>query len=206
MATVSAPPSSSCGVSDRACRGPAAAMVQAWWAAPPVAAAILFNSVFRRKSNRRSKKDEEASRDESGLSFSCERVCTSDTLLKRLGSLAKARAARSPCRAARSAAASQPPHMLRCRLQEPTPNTCVTVCGVSSASARRAYKPFASAAASPGGAHARRARTATDACTEACQRAVCLNTHQARAAAHPCRAHATERRSPRRSPPGTTSA
>jgi hypothetical protein len=70
-------------------------MVQAWWAAPPVAAAILFNSMFRRKSSRRSKKDEESSRDESGLSFSCERVCTSDTLLKRLGSLAKARAARS---------------------------------------------------------------------------------------------------------------
>jgi len=67
-------------------------MVQAWWAAPPVAAAILFNSVFRRKSSR-SKKDEESSRDESGLSFSCERVCTSDTLLKRLGSLAKARLA-----------------------------------------------------------------------------------------------------------------
>jgi hypothetical protein len=66
-------------------------MVQAWWAAPPVAAAILFNSVFRRKSSRRSKKDDEASRDETGLSFSCERVCTSDTLLKRLGSLAKAR-------------------------------------------------------------------------------------------------------------------
>ena len=65
-------------------------MVQAWWAAPPVAAAILFNSVFRRKSSRRSKKDDEASRDETGLSFSCERVCTSDTLLKRLGSLAKA--------------------------------------------------------------------------------------------------------------------
>ena len=121
-------------------------MVQAWWAAPPVAAAILFNSVFRRKSSRRSKKDDEASRDETGLSFSCERVCTSDTLLKRLGSLAKARGVLLCCVLPPCApsAAAEAAHALRYASQEPTPNTCVTVCGVSSASGPAASKPLCS--------------------------------------------------------------
>ena len=69
-------------------------MVQpVWLAAPPLGglAALLLRSAFRRKGSRRSKKDEEAARDDTGLSFCCERVCTSDQLLKRLGSLAKAR-------------------------------------------------------------------------------------------------------------------
>ncbi|GBF93207.1 hypothetical protein Rsub_05939 [Raphidocelis subcapitata] len=57
-----------------------------------------------------------------GSSFVCERVCTSDRLLRRLGKLAK----------------------------DPTPHSCITVCGVS----------------------------AHDACVEACQRSVCSIPHQ----------------------------
>lgn len=57
-----------------------------------------------------------------GSGFVCERVCTSDRLLRRLGGLAR----------------------------EPTRNSCVTVCGVSS----------------------------HDACVEACQRSVCSVPHQ----------------------------
>lgn len=67
--------------------------------------------------------------------------------------------------------------------QEPTPNTCVTVCGISSASGPACLQTLgvsccASGCAAGRWAHAHRARAATDACTEACQRAVCLNTHQ----------------------------
>eukprot|EP00204_Picochlorum_oklahomense_P003628 CAMPEP_0118804502 /NCGR_PEP_ID=MMETSP1161-20130426/23057_1 /TAXON_ID=249345 /ORGANISM="Picochlorum oklahomensis, Strain CCMP2329" /LENGTH=114 /DNA_ID=CAMNT_0006733259 /DNA_START=128 /DNA_END=469 /DNA_ORIENTATION=+ len=54
--------------------------------------------------------------------FICERVCTSNRLMRRMGGLAK----------------------------DITPHTCVTVCGVS----------------------------ALDACTEACQQAVCTSMHQ----------------------------
>lgn len=54
--------------------------------------------------------------------FVCERVCTSPRLLRRMGGLSK----------------------------DPTPNTCVTVCGTSG----------------------------EDACVDACQRAVCANMHQ----------------------------
>ena len=74
--------------------------MQPWVVAPPAlgVAAVLLRSAFRRKGSRRNKKDDEAARDDSGLSFSCERVCTSDMLLKRLGTLAKARtAARRDC-------------------------------------------------------------------------------------------------------------
>ncbi|KAI8462897.1 MAG: hypothetical protein J3K34DRAFT_527425 [Monoraphidium minutum] len=69
-------------------------------------------------------------------SFVCERVCTSDRLLRRLGKLAKARA----WGGARATALSR----------DPTPNSCITVCGVS----------------------------AHDACVEACQRSVCSIPHQ----------------------------
>ena len=67
--------------------------MQPWWVFPPLglSAVLGLRGAFRRKGSRRSKKDEEAARDDSGLSFSCERVCTSDQLLKRLGSLAKVR-------------------------------------------------------------------------------------------------------------------
>jgi hypothetical protein len=66
--------------------------MQPWWFAPPLGlSAMLLRGAFRRKGSRRSKKEEEAAREDGGLSFSCERVCTSDMLLKRLGTLAKAR-------------------------------------------------------------------------------------------------------------------
>jgi hypothetical protein len=77
-------------------------MVQSWWVAPPLGLSAVLLGVFRRKGSRRSKKDEEAARDDSGLSFSCERVCTSDMLLKRLGTLAKVRASPVCVRGARA--------------------------------------------------------------------------------------------------------
>jgi|APGre2960657444_1045066.scaffolds.fasta_scaffold01066_2 hypothetical protein len=84
-------------------------MVQHWWVATPLGlSAFLLRGVFRRKGARRGRKDEDAAREEGGLSFSCERVCTSDTLLKRLGSLAKARAIEHrPC----SLLTSSPPRV-----------------------------------------------------------------------------------------------
>ena len=99
-------------------------MVQHWWVATPLGlSAFLLRGVFRRKGARRGRKDEDAAREE-GLSFSCERVCTSDTLLKRLGSLAKARALEHFALASCSRPSLH-------AAQEPTPNTCVTVCGIS---------------------------------------------------------------------------
>jgi hypothetical protein len=83
-------------------------MVQSWWVAPPLGLSAVLLGVFRRKGSRRSKKDEEAARDDSGLSFSCERVCTSDMLLKRLGTLAKVRASRCVCAARARVFASSP--------------------------------------------------------------------------------------------------
>ena len=64
------------------------------------------------------------SKDDDGAdpSFVCERVCASDRLLRRLGGLSK----------------------------DPTPQSCVTVCGVNR----------------------------NDSCTESCQRVVCMNMHQ----------------------------
>ncbi|KAK9795212.1 hypothetical protein WJX73_001275 [Symbiochloris irregularis] len=98
-------------------------MVQAWWAAGLAVPALAIKGLV----NGRGKQNTEAlepPRLEEGSdpSFLCERVCTSNRLLRRMGGLSK----------------------------DPTPNTCVTVCGTS----------------------------ATDACTEACQRAVCTSLHQ----------------------------
>jgi len=78
-----------------------------------------------RSSKKRSKKKPRNEADEfSGTDpdFICERVCTTNRLMRRMGGLAK----------------------------DITPNTCVTVCGVS----------------------------ALDSCTEACQQAVCTSMHQ----------------------------
>eukprot|EP00242_Pyramimonas_sp_CCMP2087_P016820 CAMPEP_0198210894 /NCGR_PEP_ID=MMETSP1445-20131203/22506_1 /TAXON_ID=36898 /ORGANISM="Pyramimonas sp., Strain CCMP2087" /LENGTH=100 /DNA_ID=CAMNT_0043885059 /DNA_START=173 /DNA_END=472 /DNA_ORIENTATION=- len=94
---------------------PAAAAYWAVGALVPVISAL-------RLGRKGVKEDFGMGEDEDITSFKCERVCTSNRLLKRLGQLAK----------------------------EPTPNTCVTVCGTN----------------------------AMDACTEACQRAVCVNLHQ----------------------------
>mmetsp|Transcript_11646 Transcript_11646/g.41930 ORF Transcript_11646/g.41930 Transcript_11646/m.41930 type:complete len:123 (+) Transcript_11646:83-451(+) len=90
-------------------------------AAPVGVGAIVLQRTFRRKKGKGD--DEKGRRDGDGdvTAFACERVCTSDRLIKRLGYLAK----------------------------DPTPNTCVTVCGSSG----------------------------IDACTEACQRSVCSAPH-----------------------------
>jgi len=76
------------------------------------------------KGKKRSAEGRMRNKDDDGAdpSFVCERVCTSDRLLRRLGGLAK----------------------------DVTPQSCVTVCGVSRA----------------------------DSCTESCQRVVCMNMHQ----------------------------
>lgn len=104
--------------------------------------------------------------------FVCERVCTSDRLLRRMGGLSK----------------------------DPTPNTCVTVCGISGQS----FLPFGPCATAGslhanlqsipqpcgdwanGQCHMRSVwltwalfrHAATDSCEDACQRAVCANMHQ----------------------------
>ncbi|KAK9817079.1 hypothetical protein WJX72_009216 [[Myrmecia] bisecta] len=102
-------------------------MVAAWWAAGLAVPAVVIKGVLSGRGNSTPTTEEAvvtSSRVEDGTDpqFVCERVCTSDRLLRRMGGLSK----------------------------DPTPNTCVTVCGASE----------------------------EDACTEACQRAVCTNTHQ----------------------------
>eukprot|EP00884_Botryococcus_braunii_P014645 jgi/Botrbrau1/23181/Bobra.0041s0031.1 len=97
--------------------------IPAWWAAAVAVPAVIIKTVTSGRGKAK-KVDEGGERVEEGgyPSFVCERVCTSNRLLRRMGGLAK----------------------------DPTPNTCVTVCGTSG----------------------------TDSCTEACQRAVCMNMHQ----------------------------
>jgi hypothetical protein len=65
--------------------------MHSWWVVGPVSlSAVLLRGVFgRRSTHRRGKKDEDSTREEGSLAFTCERVCTSEALLKRLGSLAK---------------------------------------------------------------------------------------------------------------------
>ena len=95
--------------------------MQPWWAVGVAVPALAARGVLVARSNRKARAEqqqEEASNEAAGGSgFVCERVCTSQRLQKRMGDLAK----------------------------DATPNSCVTVCGVSS----------------------------NDACIEACQRAVC---------------------------------
>lgn len=98
--------------------------MQPWWAAGLAVPALVVRGVL--SSRGKGKNAEQGGREEDGAGpatgFVCERVCTSEKLLSRMGGLAK----------------------------DPTPNNCVTVCGVSS----------------------------NDACVEACQRAVCSEMHQ----------------------------
>lgn len=95
-------------------------------AVPALAVRGFFAARSSRRAKAKSKAEAEAEDAEgegaAGTSFVCERVCTSERLLKRMGGLAK----------------------------DPTPNNCITVCGLSSG----------------------------DACVEACQRAVCSQLHQ----------------------------
>jgi hypothetical protein len=85
-------------------------------------------------------------------SFVCERVCTSNRLMRRMGSLAKVRSSslRNCFRKNHRNLSPQPPSPSSSPSQDVTTDTCVTVCGTSS----------------------------EDACIEACQKAVCSNMHQ----------------------------
>lgn len=97
-------------------------MVSSWWAvAGAVVPAFLIRNVL--SANRAKEEEKRRGRDNSLTSepFVCERVCTSKRMLNKLGPFSK----------------------------DPTPNTCVTVCGVSE----------------------------VDACTEACRMSVCVNQH-----------------------------
>ena len=106
-------------------------------------------------------------------SFVCERVCTSDRLSRRMGGLVKVCASqRMQCHAkgfaTRSAFAN---------LQDPVPNTCVTVCGTSGMvegmhNMRLAPTLLTSYSQIVG------CVAAADACTAACQQTVCTNMHQ----------------------------
>lgn len=96
--------------------------MSSWLAAAAVAVPVAVTKGILTVRSRNKKDSSETEKGDEDSPFVCERVCTSDRLLKKLGSLAK----------------------------EPTRDTCVTVCGVS----------------------------AHDACTDACQRAVCSIPHQ----------------------------
>ena len=69
-------------------------MVQAWWGAA-IAVPVIFvqGLVSGRSRVKKVESEGRGFRDADGLdpSFCCERVCTSDRLLRRLGTLAKAR-------------------------------------------------------------------------------------------------------------------
>eukprot|EP00270_Netrium_digitus_P011464 TRINITY_DN3654_c0_g1_i3.p1 TRINITY_DN3654_c0_g1~~TRINITY_DN3654_c0_g1_i3.p1 ORF type:complete len:126 (-),score=2.13 TRINITY_DN3654_c0_g1_i3:338-715(-) len=98
-----------------------------WGIAGAAPAAYVVRSVLRGGNGRQNSLDREerlrgGGRDRADVDpFVCERVCTSSRMLNKVGAFSK----------------------------DPTPNTCVTVCGVS----------------------------AVDACTEACRRSVCVNAH-----------------------------
>ena len=63
------------------------------WLGAPVGL-LLIGAVRSRRGGKRTKEDRVHLVDEEGVSFVCERVCTSDSLLARLGGLAKVS---SPC-------------------------------------------------------------------------------------------------------------
>lgn len=101
-------------------------MVEVWW--PLVGAvipAIVGGQAWRMRKRRAEEQRLKSARGREKSSeeiFVCERVCTSKRMLKKVGAFSK----------------------------DPTPDTCVTVCGVSH----------------------------LDACADACARTVCVNQHQ----------------------------
>lgn len=101
-------------------------MVDIWWsllgAAIPAVVAGQALRMKRRRAEEQSLTSSGGREKRSDDNFVCERVCTSKRMLKKVSALSK----------------------------EPTPDTCVTVCGVSE----------------------------IDACTDACARTVCVNQHQ----------------------------
>lgn len=69
-------------------------MVQAWWGAAVALPVIVVKGIISgRGKSRKVESEGRGFRDDDGAepSFVCERVCTSDRMLRRLGSLAKAR-------------------------------------------------------------------------------------------------------------------
>lgn len=70
----------------------------------------------------------------SDQNFVCERVCTSDRLLRRMGGLSKVAAREIPSYTRMLQVACEVNVCLThfTPMQDPTPNTCVTVCGTSS--------------------------------------------------------------------------
>ncbi|RAL40008.1 unnamed protein product [Cuscuta campestris] len=101
-------------------------MVDSWWSLVAAAVpAVLAGQAFRMKKRRDEEQRLKRARGREKSSdeiFVCERVCTSKRMLKKVGTFSK----------------------------DPTPDTCVTVCGVSE----------------------------LDACADACARTVCVNQHQ----------------------------
>ena len=103
-------------------------MVDIWWsllgaAVPAVVAGQALRMKKRRVAEEQSLKISGGGREKRPDDrFVCERVCTSKRMLKKVSALSK----------------------------DPTPDTCVTVCGVSE----------------------------SDVCTDACARTVCVNQHQ----------------------------
>ncbi|KAK1325461.1 Uncharacterized protein QJS10_CPA01g02908 [Acorus calamus] len=101
-------------------------MVDVWWALLGAAVpAILGGQAVRANRKRAEERRIKSARGREKASdeiFVCERVCTSKRLLNKVGAFSK----------------------------DPTPETCVTVCGVSE----------------------------IDACADACARTVCVNQHQ----------------------------
>ncbi|KAL3695835.1 hypothetical protein R1sor_009911 [Riccia sorocarpa] len=97
-------------------------MVEWWWG---VVGTVVPALVVRQVARARGRSEEEQLRGRDSKtstdSFVCERVCTSKRMLNRVGAFSK----------------------------DPTPDTCVTVCGVSE----------------------------VDACADACGRSVCANAH-----------------------------
>ncbi|KAK9111142.1 hypothetical protein Scep_018661 [Stephania cephalantha] len=102
-------------------------MVDIWWSLLGVVPAVVAGQAIRM---RRRKAEEQRNKSARGGGrektsddiFVCERVCTSKRMLNKVGAFSK----------------------------DPTPDTCVTVCGVSE----------------------------LDACADACARTVCVNQHQ----------------------------
>ncbi|KAF9594413.1 hypothetical protein IFM89_031015 [Coptis chinensis] len=101
-------------------------MVDVWWSLLGATVPALVTAQALRMKRRRAEeqriKSARGREKSSDDVFVCERVCTSKRMLKRVGAFSK----------------------------DPTPDTCVTVCGVSE----------------------------LDACSDACARTVCVNQHQ----------------------------
>ncbi|CAN6443302.1 Uncharacterized protein EJ110_NYTH08302 [Nymphaea thermarum] len=96
-------------------------MVDLWWVVVGAAVPALAAAQAARMRKKKADEEQMIKKKSSDDIFVCERVCTSKRMLKKVGSFSK----------------------------EPTPDTCVTVCGVSQ----------------------------IDACADACARTVCVLPH-----------------------------